>query len=230
MKKHYGREIALLALMLAVYHACAFLIPFAHTPVFWVAYGFGLAALVIQPPAFLAAFGGGRQNRLYGFPIARVSAIYLLIQLVVGFAAMAAGPWLPLGGVLLAEFLLLAAALVGMIVAGMMRSEIHRQDAGLKSSVDAMRTLQSKVGSLLAQTGDSPVRAELQRLADALRYSDPVSSEATRASEADLMEYVNEMEKALIDGDVQAAGALCDRASALLVERNRLCKLNKSKA
>ena len=38
---------------------------------------------------------------------------------------------------------------------------------------------------------------------------------------------MDELEQAVTDGDSAAALGLCKRTSAALVERNRLCKLNK---
>ena len=38
---------------------------------------------------------------------------------------------------------------------------------------------------------------------------------------------VDELQAAYVDGDSDAVAQLCRKASALLAERNRLCKLNK---
>jgi hypothetical protein len=54
-----------------------------------------------------------------------------------------------------------------------------------------------------------------------------VSNEAIAEAEADLAAAVDELQKAYVDGDQDAVAQLCRKASALLAERNRLCKLNK---
>jgi hypothetical protein len=87
-----------------------------------------------------------------------------------------------------------------------------------------MRSLQSKVIQLATQSG-SPA---LQALADEFRYSDPVSSPAIADAEADLTAAVDDLQAAFVDGDQDSLEQLCRKASAILAERNRLCKLNKN--
>ena len=68
----------------------------------------------------------------------------------------------------------------------------------------------------------------LKKLAEELRYSDPVSSAALTEIERDLSAAVEELQAAVIDADTSAVKHLCRKASALLAERSRLCKLNKT--
>ena len=45
--------------------------------------------------------------------------------------------------------------------------------------------------------------------------------------EVDLVAVVDELQAAFVEGDDLTVEKLCRKASALLAERNRLCKLNK---
>ena len=100
----------------------------------------------------------------------------------------------------------------------------------LKKDVAAMRAIQSKLSVLPGQCGD-PVTAKcLTQLAEEIRFSDPVSSEATRETEADLNALTDELQKAVLENDTAAAQNLCKRCQAVLMERNRLCKLEKGSA
>ena len=87
-----------------------------------------------------------------------------------------------------------------------------------------MRSLQSKISQIAAQSEDAAIKA----LAEEFRYSDPVSSDAIADAETDLAAAVDELQTAYVDGDSEAVAKLCRKASALLAERNRLCKLNKN--
>ena len=73
-----------------------------------------------------------------------------------------------------------------------------------------------------------PAQEEAEKFAEALRFSDPVSSESLRELESELLCCVNEIQQAITDSDCAGAIALLKRANALLLERNCLCKLNKS--
>lgn len=116
----------------------------------------------------------------------------------------------------------LGAAAIGLIAADTVAEEIQAQDVRLKVNVSFMRDLQSKVNRMAAQCE----LAELRQLSEDIRYSDPVSSDALAEIERDLAAAVDDLQAAVVDGDWQAARTLCRNASALLTERNRLCKLN----
>ena len=115
-----------------------------------------------------------------------------------------------------------------MIAADTVVEQIHVQDAKLRGDVRLMRSLQSKLNQLASQCDDPDAASALKKLAEELRYSDPVSSAALTAIEADLSAAVEELQAAVIDADTAAVKHLCPKTSALLEERSRLCKLNKT--
>ena len=231
MNKKQLRGILAVAVVLIVYHILAFLIPFEHEAVFWVGYIFGLIAILVQIVVLLLAFHGteSARSKFYGLPIARVGILYFAAQMIVSFAAMAlAFIWgFPTWPVILVSAVLLCLAVLGVIATDATRDEIERQDVQLKKDVNKMRTLQSLGRTLATQTEDQALKAELQKLSDELRFSDPVSSAATADSEAELTSLLDELQRALLDNDAAGASGLCKRARAVLGERNRICKLNK---
>ncbi len=76
---------------------------------------------------------------------------------------------------------------------------------------------------MAAQSEDAAIR----ELAEELRYSDPVSSEAVAETEADLA-AVDALQAAFLDGENASMAQLFRKASALLAECSRLCKVNKN--
>ena len=226
MKKGTIRSVIVTAVVLAVYHLIVFAVPFVKNAAFWVSYGFTLAAFAVVAASIYIAFvkNPDARSRFYGFPIARSGAVYGTVQfvlslLVMGFAAW--GPWWAAAAVYAIG---LGISVIGLIAADVVVEEIQAQDEQLKVKVSVMRGLQSKVHQLAAQSGDKDILA----LADEFRYSDPVSNDAVSDAEADLAAAVDELQSAYVDGDSEAAKQLCRKVSALLAERNRLCKLNKA--
>ena len=226
MKKDIMRALIGLGVLLVLYILVAFLIPVVHTAVFWVSFVFTLIAFAVVAASIYIAFvkKPDARSRFYGFPIARIGAIYGLAQLIAGFVFMVLAQWAPVWAAILVYAIALGAAVIGLISAEAVVSEIHAQDDKLKKDVSLMRSLQSKVNQMAAQSENADIKA----LADALRYSDPVSNAAIADAEADLAAAVDELQSAYIDGDSEAVAKLCRKASALLAERNRLCKLNKN--
>lgn len=226
MKKDTIRGIIALTVVLALYILIAFLIPFVHTATFWVSFVFTLIAFAVVAASIYIAFikNPDAKSRFYGFPIAKIGVLYGAVQLLAGIVFMALAAIVPAWVAVLVYAIALGAAVIGLISADAVVSEIHVQDAKLKKDVSLMRSLQSKVNQMAAQSENADVKA----LANEFRYSDPVSNDAIADAEADLAAAVDELQSAYVDGDSEAVAKLCRKASALLAERNRLCKLNKN--
>ena len=229
MKKDTIRGIVGLGVILVLYILIAFLIPFVHTAVFWVSFLFTLMAFGVVGLAFYIAFcrKPDAKSKFYGFPIAKIGAIYGLVQLVADLIFMALAAYAPVWVAVLVYAIALGAAVIGLISAEVVVEEIYVQDEKLKKDVALMRSLQSKLNQMAAQCDNPDAAAEVKRFAEELRYSDPVSSDALTEIEADLSAAVDELQSAIVDGDSTATKQLCRKASAILAERNRLCKLNK---
>ena len=231
MKKNMTRWWVILGAVLVVYNVIVFAVPFPKNAVFFVSWLFTLAAIGMQVYVVRTAFyrGEGVKSKFYGWPIARFGVMYLAVQLALGLVFMALGftlavpVWLPL----VLYVALLSVSAVGLIASDAMRDEIVSQDTALKRDVTCMRTLQSKAASMIQLAHDEQTRKLLEKFAEELRFSDPVSSASLRDIEADLTACVDELHQALTDGDEASIPLLERKAVSVLMERNRLCKLNK---
>lgn len=228
MKNRYS-VLAVWAILLVVVLLIAFAVPFARTSVFYIALGFEIAAFLVALFAVHVAFEKGKdtRSRFYGFPIARIGTVYLVVETALSLILMALSGICSVWAAVVVQAILLAAAAIGMISVDALRSEAVRQDEKLKADVLRMRALQSRALTLPARVANAETKRALNALSDALKYSDPVSSEATAEAEETLAGLLDEIEKALIDNDEAAAGVLCSQASAALTELNRICRLNK---
>ena len=231
LSKNAKRFLIIIGLSLVAFNVIAFVVPFSRTAVFWIGYGFGMLAILAQIIVIKLAFDGAEsiRSKFYGFPIARIGVIYLIAQVLLSIVAMALGmiilPWIP--AVLFTVMLVAAAA--GLVSADAVRDEVERQDEKIVKDVSRMRSLQSKMNVLISQSDVSgELKTELDKLADSIKYSDPVSSSATEQIEDELNFNIEELQKAIVDGENESALTICKKTSGILAERNRLCKLNKN--
>lgn len=228
MSKNKLRLYIVLAILFVVLSVIAFVLPLAKTATFWISYVFAVIALAVQIYAYPKAFAGENvKSKFYGFPIARVTTIYLVAQLVLSLIFMIAGKWVPVWIPVILFALMLGAAAIGFVAAEGMRDEVERQDVVHKANVGTMRALQSKAVFVASQCEDAETKKVLDAFAEALRFSDPVSSDALADIEENLTGLVEELGNAVLDKDYAGAQALCTKASTLLADRNRMCKLNK---
>ena len=229
MKKQTVRACTALAVLLIVYHVIVFAVPFAKTAVFWLSYVFTLAAFAVAAASVYIVFckTPDVKSKFYGFPIAKIGVIYAIGQIAVGLVFMAVGKWLPWWLALVIYIVALGVAAIGLISAEVVVEEIARQDEKLKKDVTLMRSLQSKVNQLAGQCDDLDAAEAVEAFADEIRYADPVTNDDLAEVEADLSAVVDELQKAVVDGDAESIRKLCRMASAVLAERHRLCKLGK---
>ena len=231
MSKNKIRVIAFAAIALVVFNVIAFVIPIPKSAVFWVAYIFGMLAIAAQLLFMSIAFSSKEdiRSKFYGFPIARIGIIYGACQLLLSLAAMALGAFIPVWVPVVVFVIIAAAAGVGLVSTDMVREEIEKQDEKLVKDVSRMRSLQSKMNVLISQTdAGGELKAALEKLADEIKYSDPVTGKGTEQMEQELLANTDELQKAVLDGDEDTALTLCKKTSGILAERNRLCKLNKN--
>ena len=228
MSKNKLRFYIVVAILFVVLSVIAFVLPFQKTVTFWLSYAFAAIAIALQIYAYPKAFDGPTvKSKFYGFPLARVSTIYLIAQLVLSLIFMVASKWVPAWIPVVLFALLLGAAAIGFIAAEGVRDEVERQDVVHKANVTTMRALQSKAVFIASQCEDAETKKALDAFAEALRFSDPVSSDALTDIEENLTGLVEELGNAVLDKDFEAARSLCAKASTLLADRNRMCKLNK---
>lgn len=227
MKKNQVRFYISLAAVLVAFCVIALVVPFVRSACFWLSFAFGVLAIGVQLYTMPRAMRGKLRSKFYGFPILRISFIYLAAQLVLSLLFMALAKWVPVWVPTVLYLVLLCAALIGFVGADSVRDEVERQDERTKQQVSVMRAFQSQVANLSINCDES-CKAELDKLADEFRYSDPVSSDAITDAEDELRCCIDELQRAVADNQCDEVSRLCRKTSLVLAERNRLCKLNKA--
>lgn len=229
MKKENIRAAMVFAVLLVLYNLIVFLVPFNRTNVFWISYGFTIAAFVIASIAIYIGFikQPDAKSKFYGFPILKIGVVYTAVQIIAGLIFMLLGTYIPSWIPSILYAVIAGATVIGLVSADTVVEQIQVQDAKLKKDIFCMRELQSIACSLPGLCNNMDTKKKLENLADNMRYSDPISSKATSEAEAELKICIAELQRAVVENDLPGVAQLCIRAEALLKERNRLCKLNK---
>lgn len=231
MKKNAIRWWVVLGVVLVVYNVLAFALPFPKTAVFAVSYLFTTIAILAQIYVIRTAFyrGEGVKSKFYGFPIAKLGVIYLAVQLIAGLVFMALGLIVPVWLPLALYVVLLGVAAAGFVAADAARDEVVRQEVKLEKDVSRIREFQAKGRALVALNQVSEAARPLEKLAENLRFSDPVSSEALTEIEDQLAECLTQLQEAVSAQKTEQILSVCQEAEHILAERNQLCKLSKTK-
>ena len=229
LKKNEKRTLLVLLITLAAFSVIAFAVPFHKNGVFWLAYLFGVIAIIAQAFILKTAFGKeeGAKSKFYGFPIARVGVIYLVVQLILSFIFMRISLIAPVWLAIVLFLVLLALAAVGFIATDAVRDEVERQEIKITTNTNLMKSLRTITAGLPAQCSDPEVKKALEKLAEDFRFSDPVSKESLAAIESQLELSVSQLQAEIRGGNLVAIQAACELTKVMLAERNRICKADK---
>lgn len=215
--------IAFIAYNVTLFTICGFT---EHTAVFWISWLFMLAAFAAMTVSgvILGKRGLFLRDWLFGFPIVRHSTVYLIAELLASILFIlfedAVRPGLAFG----LQFLLLCIYGVCAVSCFLSKETIDDVHTRVSDKTRFIRLLCADAEMLVEKCPDPDTKEECRRLAEAIRYSDPMSSEALFELEKELSLTVSKCDSAIGEGDFAAARELCARAALQLTERNRKCK------
>lgn len=233
MTKNEKRIILVDAIVLALFLVIAFVIDFRRNAVFWISLLFGVLAIGIQPYVINYAFkkGDDIRSKFYGFPIAKIGTGYMAVQVMVSIVFMIVVKFFdtPLWIPIVAYVLILGISAIGFIAADATRDEVENIDRKLVVDTECMQQLRLLVSTLSSQVDAGETKIILEKLSEDFRYSDPVSCDATKVIEGELVALVSEVQKSVMNAENDMIKELCKKISVVLTERNSICKLNKRK-
>lgn len=225
MNKNLFRAVTIWFILLIAYNVIIFVIPFTHSKGFWFAYAITMSALILQIVVLGFTFykKEGVKNRFYGWPIEFLCSIYAVIHIAIGLFFMIVEIVIPLWIQIIVQVIVFSVAVVNYISIISTRNEILHQKNQTQLNTYTMKSLGSKANALAIQYSN----VEIGQVADAFRYSDPVSNASTVELEQDLLELLEKISSAMGNGNEMEAIELCQKTKQMLAIRNQLCKENK---
>ena len=227
MNIKYRRAYILIAFVFIIYGVAA--IPFPKNVIFGVTFAFSLLAIVTQIYTVYTVLKSQSliKDRIYDFPQIRISVLYLIVQLLASFLLMGFSTKIPIFAAVLAEIIILAIAVIGFFAVDAVRTEAVRQDVQLEKELAKMREMQTRINLLIDQCEEKSIKDMLQKTAEEIGYSNPISRDISEEIENEIAVLYTEIETAALDGDIENTAGLCDRMEKLLRERDRICKYGK---
>ncbi len=222
MKKNNLMSYLALGIVFALFNVIAFVIPTDKTATFWTAYAFSVVAFAVQIPLWKIALGkkDTLKSKFLGIPVIHVGITYLIIQLI-AFAVFMIFPTLPVWLAVVVCAIILAISALCAITGQAGANKINRVEEKIKVKRAFIQFLQSDIEMLVEGETDAETKAALSKLAEKVRFSDPMSHEMLGELESRISAKVEEM-KTTADKK-----ALIEEVTTLLTERNKKCKILK---
>ena len=233
MNKRFRSYAIIWAILLIVFNVVCFVIPslidgaVKYDSTFWIAYAFIMVAFIGQLICAHIAFKADNLKKLfYNMPLITISYTGLIIMLIVGAVAMSV-PGIPAWAGTVVCVLVLAFTAIAVVKASWAASEVERIDEKVAAQTSFIKSLTADAEGLAALAKTLDAKAICKKVYEAIRYSDPISSDALSLIEAQITVKMAEFKDALSAGDPAAVNATADELLQIIADRNRKCKAEK---
>ena len=225
----FGMMALMAAIVFVTYNAVLFAVCgfSGHGAAFWISYAFMMVAFVTLAVSGLALKSRTVQPKdwLLGYPVLKHCGIYLILEFIASVIFIALDyidcPWAIAFAV---QMVLLAVHLVFIISCFMAKEMVENVEVKVNQKTSYISLLRVDVEMIAERSTDTEVKTAFGKLAEQLRYSDPMSNEAL----ADLESRIsNLVEQAKIVTDKSDLLRICNNVSLLITERNKKCKVLK---
>lgn len=222
--KKKGISTVAVILVLAIFNAFAFLVPFKHTLTFWLGYSFATVAAVLMLASLLFLFNSSYKEKMFlRLPLVKLAWVYFILQTGLGVWEITgfSSPYLP--------SLIINSCLTGFFVIALLASSaagesIEKQDELIAQKTLFLKNIQDILASI--KTTDDELSEKIKKLSEDVRFSDPMSHSMLSELEQQIEAKVVMLKSEITDKEKATESIEC--ISDLLSERNRKCKLYKN--
>lgn len=211
----------LVGLMFVIFNVIAFVIPTPKLESFWIAYVFTIIAFLVQIFIFNKVLKKEQslKSKFLGFPLINIGITFLVIQIIAFFIFMMF-PNIQCWITLVVCSLILGISGICLITVEIGRNEITRVENKVKEKVFYIKELQIDVEIMVKKCTDKQCKEELEKLVEAIKYSDPMSSEKLQDIENEIKSKINELGQSCSIEKI-------NEVQNLIKERNEKCKILK---
>lgn len=194
---------------------------------FWVGYIFIDIAFIGQLAcAFMALSKKNNQKLFYRLPMISISYSGLVAMLIAGGLAMAV-PFVPVWLGIVVCALVFGFSAIAVINAGAASGIVERIDDNIKTQTFFIKSLTVDAQGLMARAKSEDVKVLCRKVYEAVRYSDPMSSDALANVESQITIRFSELSKAVAADNAEAVKSATDEILILIDDRNKKCQLLK---
>jgi hypothetical protein len=218
----------IIALVLAAVASLSFLVVREVTPLFLAAYAFaliGIAASWLGTVYLLDNMGGYPWFAAFPTMLLRYLVVEILFSVVFVILEQTSVYRLPTVWFLVIHAVIAAYVAVHLVMLKGGKEHIEQVDAKIREKTYEWGSLQADISAILEQTPEAA--KDIKPVADALRYSDPVSHPSLASYEDAVKEDIVRLEQAVSEHDAGKISSLCVTLLRRIKDRNSRVKLMK---
>lgn len=214
-----------------IFNAITFLIPnevFGVTRfdkgVFWIAYALITLSFIAQLiTAYKFIKDDSNEKMFLNIPLLSTGYMAVIVSLIIGGVVMVF-PVIPawIGAVVC--LLVAGYFIIACIKASVTVNVVANIDEKVKTKTAFIRMAIVEAENILARATTTETKAEIKKVYEALKYSDPMSNPALEDIEQDIDNGLKELKKAVTDSNVTKVEEISARLLLNVKERNSKCK------
>lgn len=232
MKQGDGIKVVMISCAIAAIalNIIVFAVPFIHGAVFWLSYLFLWIGIAVVAGSNLYLYHRAMTTKsgLYRTSIVATGLIYLMAVCIACLVFMMQ-PLTPLWIEIVVQTAMLAVCLLMMLGGGAGAGLVDRDEQRTAQSTAMMESIKQQAENAVTFASTPDAKREAAALAEALKYSDPVSTPASLAYEQQIMGIVSQISGRTASGDLAGTKSLCAQARNLLERRNAVCLSSKQR-
>lgn len=233
MKKYFGKYALTWIIYLLIFNAAVFISPVLwntgewFTPTFWIAYALITVAFIGHLiSAFFAFRAETAEEAFLNTSIIRTSQAGLAATMVIGTAVMAI-PYIEDWYGIVACLAIMGFTAIRVINASLAIDAVKDTGTKVSQSTEFMKSLAVESQGLASMTTDPELKEKLRKLAEDIRYSDPVSNDGTKEIENRISTSIAVLSDVLKGDKTEDALRLTNELLAMIKERAEICIISK---
>ena len=232
MKKRFSFYAISWTILLALFNVIAFVSPGwigveKYDAAFWIGYTFITVTFLGQLACAWFALKEESASKLF-YKVSLITTSYtgLVVTFVIGGVCMLISP-LPYWVGVIACSIVLAANILAVMKAATAIEEVQKIDEKIKVQTAFVKMLTVDAESLISSAKSETIKAECKKVYDAIRFSDPMSSNALSSIESAITTKFSDLSLAVASDNFDSATEFANELVILIGERNKKCKLLK---
>lgn len=233
MRKSFKFYVAIWAVMLIIFNAVCFLSESLRASMlasggsFWVGYALILLCFIAQLICAFEAFKESNSRKFFlKLPLVTISYSATVLSYVLGGIFLLI-PFFRIWYALVVCLVILGINAVALLKAALLAELVDKTDEKVAAKTAFIRTLTAKAEVLMNSAADDEMKAELKKVYEAIRYSDPMSHEALQDAETEMEGLFRAVCDAVTAGNAERVKEDTAKLLQVTAQRNAQCKVLK---
>ena len=229
MKKARNYYLIIWAICLALFNIIVFVVPNENREAdnFWIGYALITASLVGNLIcSFVALNTKSNAKAFYNIPLITISVVGIVVSTIAGAIFMAV-PGIETWVGVITLFVILAVVAIAALTAKSAADIVSDIDDKIKKQTSFIKGITLDAEMLMASATTPEIKAEIKKVYEAFRFSDPMSSDALNDVEDRIQNQFNLLSEVVIREDEAKVSQIAKDLLSLIDYRNKKCKISK---